>query len=197
MPLQTAPTSEGLATPIERFVADVLAAIPSLLTAALFLVLAYLAIRIVLAVVRAVLERVYPESQRLVVDLLVAVVGVFLWFGAALALLDILGMGEVAAGLGTATGFVGLGVTFALKDMIADTVAGVYLLRDPDFEEGDLVETASVTGRVVEIDLRKTRLRTDRGELAVLPNSEVERKWTLGPVADADDAGGEAEGTSA
>lgn len=32
-------------------------------------------------------------------------------------------MGAVAAGLGTATGFIALGVAFALKEMIADTVA--------------------------------------------------------------------------
>jgi small-conductance mechanosensitive channel len=131
----------------------------------------------VVAVVRRVLSGVYPESQRLVVDLVVAVVGVFLWFGAALALFKIVGLGDVAASLGTASGFVGLGVAFALKEMIADTVAGVYLLRDPDFNEGDVVESASVTGEIVSIDLRKTRLRAEDGDLVVVANRDVEKKW--------------------
>ena len=73
--------------------------------------------------------------------------------------MSILGPGEIAASLGTATGFITLGVAYALSEMIdtggytvveifatpgvakfsvsyshryEDTVAGVYLHRDPD-----------------------------------------------------------------
>lgn len=35
-------------------------------------------------------------------------------------------MGEIAASLGTAAGFISLGGSYALSNMIADTVAGVY-----------------------------------------------------------------------
>jgi small-conductance mechanosensitive channel len=162
---------------VEEFVRGVVEAIPRVLLGVLFLAVAYVSIKVVVAVVRRVLSGVYPESQRLVVDLVVAVVGVFLWFGAALALFKIVGLGDVAASLGTASGFVGLGVAFALKEMIADTVAGVYLLRDPDFNEGDVVESASVTGEIVSIDLRKTRLRAEDGDLVVVANRDVEKKW--------------------
>jgi len=61
--------------------------------------------------------------------------------------------------------------------MIADTVAGVYLLQDADFNEGDRVTTASVTGTVVGIDLRKTRIREESGDLIVVANRDVEKKW--------------------
>lgn len=105
-------------------------------------------------------------------------------FGAVLVLLKILGMGEVAAGLGTATGFVALGVAFALKEMIADTVAGVYLLRDPDFNIGDAVETAAVTGTIVRIGLRKTRIREETDNLVVVSNRDVEKRWTQQEPAD-------------
>jgi len=176
--LATNATSDRIvATVLEEFVDGVLGALPRLLTGVLFLTLSYVAIRIVLAVVRSVLERIYPPDQDLIVDLIVAVVSLFLWFGAALALLKIVGMGDIAASLGTATGFIALGVAFALKEMIADTVAGVYLLRDPDFGIGDAVTTASVSGTVVGIDLRKTRIRSEDGDLAVLANRDVEKKW--------------------
>ena len=64
------------------------------------------------------------------VDLLVTVAGVFVWFAVALVVLDIVGLGQIATSLGTAMGFVALGVPYALSDMVEDTVAGVYLLRD-------------------------------------------------------------------
>jgi small-conductance mechanosensitive channel len=150
--------------------------IPKLVTALLFLAVAYVAIRLVLAVVRSALERIYADNQ-LVADLFTTVAAVFLWFAAALTLLKILGMGDIAASLGTATGFVALGVSYALSDMIADTVAGVYLLRDPDFDPGDEVVVGDVTGVVREVDLRKTRLEVE-GDVVVMGNSSVEEKWT-------------------
>jgi small-conductance mechanosensitive channel len=168
---------------------DVIAAIPRAIAGVVFLILAFVVIKLALAATRAAFDRIYPEEQRLIVDLSVAVVGLFLWFGAALALLKIVGLGDVAASLGTAGGFIGLGVAFALKEMIADTVAGVYLLKDPDFTPGDRVETASVTGTVTQIDLRKTRIRADDGELVVLANRDVEKKWTNRSRGENADAG--------
>lgn len=163
---------------VGEFVDGIVVAFPRLLLGLLFLALAYLAIKIVLLVVRSVFDSIHSDDRDLIVDLIVTVVGIFLWFGATLGLLKIVGLGGVAASLGTASGFIGLGVAFALKEMIADTVAGVYLLQDDDFSEGDRVETASVTGRLVSIDLRKTRIETDDGDLVVVSNRDVEKRWT-------------------
>lgn len=163
---------------IREFVDGVVTTIPRLISGLIFLLIAYLVIRIIRSITRSALSRIYPLQEALIVDLGVAIISVFLWFGALLALLDIVGMGSIAASLGTATGFVALGVAFALKEMIADTVAGVYLLQDPDFQDGDRVSTASITGTVESIDLRKTRIRLEDGDLVVLANRDVEKKWT-------------------
>ncbi|WP_434084209.1 mechanosensitive ion channel domain-containing protein [Halorarius halobius] len=130
----------------------------------------------------------YSADQKLIVNLTVTVVNIFLWFGAGLVLLKIVGMGDIAASLGTATGFIGLGIAFALKEMIADTVAGVYLLRDPDFNEGDFVTTASVTETVTGIDLRKTRIQSEEGDLIVVANRDVEKKWVLETVIEPEES---------
>jgi len=180
-----APTVEPSTSAIlGEFVDGIVVAVPRLLSGLVFLVLAYLTIKLVLAVVRSVVDRLYRDEEQLIVDLVVTVVGIFLWFGATLGLLKVVGLGEVAASLGTASGFIGLGVAFALKEMIADTVAGVYLLQDDDFTEGDRVETASVTGRLVSIGLRKTRIETDEGNLVVVANRDVEKRWTRHARAD-------------
>ena len=175
---QPDPTPMDAEAVVREFVAGIVEAIPRVLLGVLFLVVAYALIKVVLLLVRSVLDGIYPEGQELVVDLGVAIVGVFLWFGAALAFFKIVGLGDVAASLGTASGFIGLGVAFALKEMIADTVAGVYLLRDPDFEPGMRVTTDSVTGTVKAIELRKSRIRTGEGDTVVIANRDVEKRWT-------------------
>jgi small-conductance mechanosensitive channel len=175
----------------DTFVSGVVGAIPKLVSAALFLAVAYVGIKILTYLLRRALESVYPESQKLVVDLFVLVVSIFLWFGVGLTLLDLVGMGEIAASLGTAAGFIALGISYALSNMIADTVSGVYLLRDPDFNPGDTVTTDSVTGTVESIGLRKSRLRLDDGTLVVLANRNVESKWTWKASADSADTRGQ------
>lgn len=154
------------------------AAVPRAVSGLVFAAVAYVAIKLILAVLRRLLDRMYEERQALVVQLLVTVAGIFLWFGAALGFLKVVGMGGVAASLGTATGFIALGISYALSEMIEDTVAGVYLLRDPDFEIGDRVEVDGVEGRIAAIELRKSRLRLEDGDTTVIANRDVESRWT-------------------
>lgn len=163
---------------IDGFVSGVVDTLPALLSAIVFLPIAYVAIRLVTAVLRLSFERVYPSQERLIVDLYVTVATVFLWFGAILALFKILGLGDIAASLGTATGFIALGISYALSDMIEDTVAGVYLLRDEDFEVGDRVVVGTTEGDVTAIGLRKSRLREDSGDTVIVRNRDVEDRWT-------------------
>ncbi|MDX1745006.1 MAG: mechanosensitive ion channel [Halobacteriales archaeon] len=160
-----------------EFVDSLLGAVPKALAGVAFLIIAYIAIRVLLDLVRRSAGRIYA-GEPLIVDLVVLVAAVFLWFGAALTLLDILGLGDIAASLGTAAGFTALGVSYALSSMIADTVSGVYLLRDPDFNPGDTVTTDSVTGTVTAIDLRKSRIALESGDIVVMANRDVEKKWT-------------------
>jgi small-conductance mechanosensitive channel len=170
--------SQILEETVRRFSEKLAVAIPNLLAGLVFLALALVGIKIVLRIARASLHRLYPAEQRLIADLVVTVLSVLLWFAVALGFLNIVGFGEIAASLGTATGFIALGVSYALSEMIEDTVAGVYLLRDPDFNVGDRVETGAGTGRVVAIELRKSRIETDDGNRVVVANRSIESKWT-------------------
>lgn len=171
--------------PLDRIIADAIAALandveallPRLFAAALFLAGAYVVIKLIQLVVRRLLDRLYPGEARLVADFGVLLVTVGLWFAAVLALLSVLGLEALAASLGTAAGFLALGVAYALSDMIADTVAGLYLLRDPDFNPGDRVTTADATGEVRSVGLRKSRLELEDGDVLVLANQAVEKRW--------------------
>ncbi|WP_224268622.1 mechanosensitive ion channel domain-containing protein [Haloprofundus salinisoli] len=171
--LQTGIVEEAL----ERFLGQLVDAIPVLLVGLVFLVLAATVVKVVLFVVKAVLARALPGESPVYRQFIVTIVSVFLWFGVALSFLSIVGLEGIATSLGTAAGFVALGVSYATSGMIADAVAGVYLLRDPDFNPGDRVTTGDVTGEVVSIELRKTRLRVE-DDTVVQGNAEIENRWT-------------------
>jgi small-conductance mechanosensitive channel len=184
--------TDVLRTVFAELTGDLVTAAPTVIAGAVFLVVAAVLIKLVMVLVRTVLGRVFPEEE-VYRQFVATLVLVFLGFGVGLTFLSVVGLTAIAAALGTATGFVALGVSYALSGMIADAVAGVYLLRDPDFMPGDTVEVGGVVGEVKSIELRKTRLDVD-GDTTVRANAEIEKKWTRLAPADADsDVGVEAD----
>ncbi|SFK84227.1 Mechanosensitive ion channel [Halogranum rubrum] len=166
------------------FVANLRTALPAIISGLVFLLLAGMLVKAVLFVVKLVLKRTLPGESPVYRQFVATIVAVFLWFAVGLSFLSIVGLEDIAASLGTAAGFVALGVSYATSSMIADAVAGVYLLRDPDFMPGDTVEAGDTTGVVDTIELRKTRLLVD-GDVVVRGNAEIEKKWRK--LTDADE----------
>ena len=173
LPLQGGVVRQAL----DEFVRNIVDVLPDLLTGLVFLVLAFVLIRLLMFGVKFGLRRVLPGESPVYRQFVSTIVLVFLWFGVALTFLSIVGLDGIATSLGTATGFLALGVSYALSGMIADAVAGVYLLRDPDFDPGDTVDIGGTVGTVKAIELRKTRLTVGQ-DTVVRANAEIEKKWT-------------------
>ena len=169
-------TEELVVRTLRALGADVLSALPRILGGIVFLVLAAVVLKLLMVVVRAALRRALPGDSPVYRRFVAGLVALFLWFGVALSFLSIVGLGQLAAALGTASGFLALGVAYALSGMLADAVAGVYLLRDPDFAPGDEVTVGDMTGTVRAIELRKTRFDVD-GDTVVRANAEIEKRW--------------------
>jgi small-conductance mechanosensitive channel len=72
----------------------------------------------------------------------------------------------------------GLGVTsvavgFAFKDILENFFAGLLLLWQKPFGLGDLIQTGTFQGIVAEMRIRSTHLRTEDGELVIVPNDQI------------------------
>jgi small-conductance mechanosensitive channel len=152
-------------------------AVPTIITGVVFLVSAAILVKLILAVLKSVLARTMGGESPVYRQFLTTVVAIFLWFGVGLSTLSVVGLDGIATSLGTAAGFLALGVSYATSEMIADAVAGVYLLRDPDFEAGDRIRVGGMEGIVESIELRKTRFSVE-GDTVVRGNAEIEAEWT-------------------
>jgi small conductance mechanosensitive channel len=78
-------------------------------------------------------------------------------------------VGAALAGIGIA----GIALGFAAQDSLANTIAGFVIFWDKPFEVGDWVEVGSQYGRVTNITIRTTRIRTLRNTYVVIPNKKV------------------------
>jgi small-conductance mechanosensitive channel len=93
------------------------------------------------------------------------------------------GFGIVLAAFATLAGALALAVGFAAQDLIANFVAGVFIIQDEPFEVGDWIEWNGSSGVVREIQLRVTKLDTFDNELVTVPNSELAGNAVVNNVA--------------
>ncbi|WP_327053095.1 mechanosensitive ion channel family protein [Halomicrococcus gelatinilyticus] len=95
----------------------------------------------------------------------------------------VVGYGSVLAAFATLAGALSLAVGFALQDLIANFVSGLFILKDKPFTIGDQIEWGEMSGRVEDIDLRVTRVRSGNNELVTVPNSELTGNAVTNPAA--------------
>lgn len=70
-------------------------------------------------------------------------------------------------------GVVGLGISFGAQSMFKDMLNGVFILVEDQFNVGDVVTIAGLTGTVEDLTLRSTTLRAGDGTLNFIPNSQI------------------------
>lgn len=97
-----------------------------------------------------------------------AVIGII----AGLQLLATLGMN--LAPLLTSAGIAGVAIGLAAQTIVKDMFNGVLILVEGQFNVGDVVKIAGITGTVEGMSLRKTSVRDGSdGTLYVVPNSQI------------------------
>ncbi len=89
----------------------------------------------------------------------------------AIGILGVLGVPFTA--LGTVVGLLGLGISFALKDMIANFISGLFILIQRPFKIGDQIKVDGEEGTVQDIQIRATSIRTYDGREVIVPNSKL------------------------
>lgn len=92
---------------------------------------------------------------------------------AIILFLYIVGMGGVASSLLGAAGVSAFVIGFALKDIGENFLAGVIMAFDRPFRLGDTVKTGEVEGKIVEMSLRDTRIKTFDGKDVYVPNGQI------------------------
>lgn len=73
----------------------------------------------------------------------------------------------------TALGIGSIAIGLAFKDIFENLFAGVLILWRFPFENGDFIACGDFEGRVVDVTVRNTLIRTVRNELLVVPNADI------------------------
>lgn len=145
--------------------------LPNLAVAVLVVVASWLAARAARLLVVRLLRRVSHSPQ--VTRLLSQAIFLAILAAGTFAALGILGLQKTVASLLAGAGILGLALGFAFQDIAANLMAGIYLSVQRPFRAGHLVETKDYFGVIQHVHLRWTELRTQTGQIVLIPNKEV------------------------
>ena len=114
---------------------------------------------------------------------LIKITSVLIVFVAITVAFGFAGFGDFLQSLATVAAAATLAIGFAMQDVIANFVAGVFIYADRPFRIGDWIEWEDNVGVVEDISLRVTRVRTFDNELLTVPNSQLTDGVVKNPVA--------------
>lgn len=97
--------------------------------------------------------------------------------GAVIVVIGVLmALGEFGVDIGPAIaglGVVGIAVGFGAQTLVRDWLAGIFIVLENQFSEGDVVRIAGVDGVVESFSLRRTTLRDLDGTVHTVPNGAI------------------------
>ncbi len=70
-------------------------------------------------------------------------------------------------------GVLGVGIGLGAQSIFKDMINGILILLEDQYNVGEVVKIASLTGTVEDMSLRRTNLRDGDGTLHIIPNSQV------------------------
>lgn len=148
---------------------------------ALLFGIALLILLITLAAARFARNRLRQTLQRAglqvnVVVLLSRALAALVWLLGVILVLDLFGVGLTP--LAALVGVLGLAASLSLQSLLQNLVAGVYLLAERPFHINDVIAVvgpngANHQGRVLDIQMRTTILRSLEDETILIPNSTM------------------------
>ncbi len=128
---------------------------------------------VVLYVVCTVIDKIFRGTPRRVTigKLVNSIIKVVIWVVAVICILAVWGINVTAlvAGAGVLTLVIGLG----MQSLIADVVAGIFIVCDGTLQVGDIVTIDGWRGTVQEIGIRNTKLINYSGDIRIANNSTI------------------------
>ena len=156
---------------LNEWYARVVQALPNLVIIAVILVITIVLSRRTQSFVRHLSERSQAPPE--IIDLFGRAARFAVVALGTLLVLDRLNLSGAVLSFIAGLGIFGIIIGFALQDIVKQFAAGVLLLMLRPFRIGDEVKIGAFEGRVMQVQLRATVLKTTSGNEVLIPNADV------------------------
>lgn len=135
-----------------------------------YLILGFIVHGIIRFVIKKISNNKYVDKKKkTILSLIKNILKYLVYVFVILAILSVYGIdtSAIIASLGIA----GLVIGLALQDIIADFVAGIFILFDDQYTIGDVIEINGFKGEVIGFGLMSTKIKNSTGDVLILSNS--------------------------
>jgi len=138
------------------------------------LILLFFVMKISLAVLRPSIRKIDEKMESIDLSehthkMIENIISYTIYTIAFFAALSILGYTSVFTGFIAGAGVIGITIGFAAKDVVSNTLAGIFIAFDKPLRYGEVVEIQGKLGVVDEIGLRMTKLKTFDNKVIMIP----------------------------
>lgn len=162
---------EKLVNKLSGWVDSLIVNLPNFLVALLVFILAYWLSSHLQNWTQKYLKKIIKQpSIRGLVANIISIIIIILGLILALYILNLDGtLKSLLAGAGIA----GLAISLALQGTLSNTFSGLFIALRDEIKTGDWIETNGFSGKVVEIDLRNTKVKEADNNIVVIPNKLI------------------------
>jgi len=135
-----------------------------------YVVIGIVLLRVVSYVINKISKNKYVDKKKkTIISLIKNILKYLVYIFVILSVLSVYGVDT--SGILASLGIAGLVIGLALQDIIADFVAGIFILFDNQYTIGDIVEINGFKGEVVGFGLMSTKIKNATGDIMILSNS--------------------------
>lgn len=87
--------------------------------------------------------------------------------------LSILKLDKAVTSILAGAGIFGLALAFAFQDIASNFISGIFISFRKPLHIGDIVSVKNYMGKVMEVNLRDTVIKTFQGKIVIIPNKDV------------------------
>lgn len=109
------------------------------------------------------------KKKQTIISLIKNILKYLIYIFIILSILKVYGVDTT--GIIASLGIAGLVIGLALQDIIADFVAGIFILFDDQYTIGDVVEVNGFKGEVMSFGLMSTKIKNANGDVLIISNS--------------------------
>lgn len=121
-------------------------------------------------------KRKFPMDEKrmkTLISVLKSILRYTVYFIAIITILDTLGV--PVSSLLAAAGIGGLAIGFGAQSLVKDIINGFFVLFEDQFAVGDYVSIDGITGTVLDIGLRVTKIQGFAGDINIIPNGSINK----------------------
>ncbi|MVN22843.1 mechanosensitive ion channel family protein [Mucilaginibacter arboris] len=145
--------------------------LPNILVSALLMVVGIYAAKLIKKIASSLIQKVSDNSA--LNNLFTAVIYIFVIAVTIFTVLSILKLDTAVTSILAGAGIIGLALAFAFQDIASNFISGIFISFRRPLRVGHIVKVKDYMGKVEEINLRDTILRTFQGQLVIIPNKDV------------------------